>query len=601
MMQRTRWRSFEAWSRVTLLLFFLFLYSFSLTDAYLYSSSSSETTSQSVADTSIKSLRPQDKQHVLDNIHRPSISNKEVKGLEGESSSLVDFVDALEVMQGHFFEIWLGIWPEAIDWTAAVMGTHVSASLAALTQSMSFDRCANRFNGVDENLINGYFSHLTSFYFGENTFSLRTQAYDDMLWVVLGWLESLKFIDLHSQLHFPTTGESKNSTWYARQFVPAYAHRARIFWDLASNGWDTTLCGGGMVWNPRLIPYKNAITNQLYIAASVSMYLYFPGDNNSFPYVADQSHSRPTERPAVKHDRKYLQAALDAYTWIVNSNMTNSNGLFIDGFHISHRHGGTNRSEGHSKCDIPNRMVYTYNQGVILTGQRGLWEATGVEKYLEDGYQLIYNVMNATGWPIPNGTDRFKWAGLGRYGVLEDACDSAGSCSQNGQTFKGIFFHHLTTFCAALPVGTKDGILYKADPATAARHRESCLSFVPWIAHNAKAALGTKDEHGKFGMWWTYGLRSTNGSHGNDEYISPSEGIDYRNKGVPNDRIWLLEEEESSRSAIDQWRNRRKSGSMGPEALRDPNNRGRGRTVETQSGGLAVLRALYKMMELDHN
>ena len=544
-------------------------------------------------------------QHALDDTRGLLPSQEKAKDFESPSHYLQDFTDTLEVMQDHFFEVWLGEWPEAIDWTAAVMGTHVSASLNTLTQSSDFSLCENGSNRVSENLVNEYFSHLTSFYFGQDFFSIRSQAYDDMLWVVLGWLESTKFIDLHSRLHFSTTTDGSNSTWYAEHFIPAYAHRARIFWDLASVGWDTTLCGGGMIWNPRLKPYKNAITNQLYIAASVSMYLYFPGDNNTSPYIVEQEPSLLEKEPVMKHDEKYLEAALDAYMWIINSNMTNTNGLFIDGFHISHRHGAPGKDKEHLKCDIPNDMVFTYNQGVILTGQRGLWEATGAEKYLEDGHNLIRNVIRATGWPTSGKKagerDEAEWAGLGRNGVLEDACDSSGSCSQDGQTFKGIFFHHMTMFCAPLPVGTKEGIFYKADPTTAARHRASCQSYVPWVAHNARAALGTKDEHGEFGMWWTYGLLRANDSFEAGKYKAHAEGVDYRNYGVPHDEFWVATTEVGSHPALDRTRNRRRNGSVGPQAPLDPNDRGRGRTVETQSGGLAILRALYKMAGSDRD
>ena len=39
-----------------------------------------------------------------------------------------------------------------------------------------------------------------------------------------------------------------------------------------------------MSWNPYLEPYKNAITNELFISASIGMYLYFPGDDNDSPF-----------------------------------------------------------------------------------------------------------------------------------------------------------------------------------------------------------------------------------------------------------------------------------------------------------------------------
>ena len=522
--------------------------------------------------------------------------------------ALPAMLDALDVMQSHFFKIWQGIWPSAIDWTSAVMGTHVSATLDAITSFTDYEAGLgvgddSRFMmdsaSARENLINGYFSHLTSFYFGENALGLRTQAYDDMLWVVLGWLESINFIKTHSKLHFESSMSSNHSSsWHGRQFIPSFAHRARIFYDLAARGWDTSLCGGGMIWSPYLTPYKNAITNQLYISASINMYLYFPGDDNSSPFLVN---GETVGLPGAKeHDKRYLQAATGAYKWLSSSNMTNAKGLYTDGFHIrGWRGGGMNGSIGSGRCDVRDEKVYTYNQGVLLSGLRGLWEATGSIAYLEDGHQLVRSVIAATGWPVKSTSADYRWAGLGRNGILEEACDSNGTCSQDGQTFKGIFFHHLTIFCAPLPEGEKDGVLWRADKVLAALHRKSCREYSGWIRRNAEAAYDTRDREGRFGMWW--GARMGRWVKDDDESNGKDEGTDYRNNGVPEDDIWQLPRSRSERpiqhpvpeSQEKQLPKRADNGTN------DPNDRGRGRTVETQSGGLAVLRALYRLVDMD--
>ncbi|KAI9874086.1 MAG: hypothetical protein M1830_010210, partial [Pleopsidium flavum] len=484
---------------------------------------------------------------------QPSITNA--------SPTLFDtlpiLLNALEVMQSHFFELWQGTWPRAIDWTAAVMGTHVSATLSTLTKSLDYpvpsavSGCVNALSAeaeAHENLINRYFTQVTSFYFGENAFSLRNQAFDDMLWVVLGWLENIKFINLHSERHYASMTSSdpyNSSTWYAAQFIPAFAHRARLFYDLASQGWNTSLCGGGMIWTPYLTPYKNAITNELFIAASVSMYLYFPGDQNSSPFSAPESeesnHGIPAARP---HDPKYLKAALEAYKWLSSSNMTNSQGLFTDGYHIRGWRGGrTNGTIGSGKCDLRNEMVYTYNQGVLLSGLRGLWESTGARSYLEDGHTLIRNVIAATGWHNRHTERRQRWAGLGRNGILQEACDASGMCSQDGQTFKGVFFHHLALFCAPLPTEAMTvGITSAAGREDWTLHERSCKGYVAWITHNARAAYATRDEDGVFGMWWGPGYRGPDGGDSDDsrnhEEDFHSGAVDYRNAGVPGDGIW---------------------------------------------------------------
>lgn len=495
---------------------------------------------------------------------------------EDAVTALQELLAALYVMQDNYFVIWMGTWPSSIDWTAAVLGTHVAATLSSLT-SRALDIAdaeplpAPSFLAL-ENTINHFFSQTTTFYFGENAFSLRNQAYDDMLWVVLNWLENVKFQDLHTHLHYPTTSLSNSTSeqaWYGTQFRDSAAHRARIFYGLASAGWDKTLCDGGMIWNPSLLPYKNAITNELYISASIGMYLYFPGDPIDAPFLANEVSQKQSP-----HDPAHLKAAIDAYAWLKNSNMTGLGGLYADGFHIS----GTNPSS--PKCDVLNTMVYTYNQGVVLSGLRGLWLATGSQDYLRDGHELIHKVLRATGWPE---TSSSTWAGLGRGGVLEDACDSHASCSQDGQTFKGIFFHHFVEFCRPLRPqeeeflagGTRRPNVNEDWDEAYRRHLKQCQAYGPWVEHNALAALETRDDEGKFGMWWGLPFRQTRTSSTSvDSSTLPAGAVDYRN----------------NESHID---------TMTDGVPRDFNDRGRGRTVETQSGGVAVLRALFQWQTYD--
>ncbi|KAJ9625704.1 hypothetical protein H2203_004465 [Taxawa tesnikishii (nom. ined.)] len=479
-------------------------------------------------------------------------------------------LNALEDMQTHFFELWVGTWPTSIDWTGAVLNTYVSTLMRSLSKATAFgnrdlaiggsinceddtdkvfkDRfthalayCSGEsdFGKADpEYEFNKYFTHIIAYYFGENAFAIRNEAYDDMLWVVLGWLETVRFVVDHALDNAPPLSPS----WHGSQWVGTFAHRARVFYDIASRGWDTKLCGGGMTWNPNLAPYKNAITNQLFITSSINMYFYFPGDNNSFPFIAHNSGSEYSSEH-FPHDSKYLKAAADAYSWLKDSNMTNHLGLYVDGFHI--RGWNRNGSTGTGKCDVRNEVVYTYNQGVILSGLRKLWEATGDTMYLEDGYDLIHNVIFATGWNLDK-SDVFsnppsdQWSGLGRNGIMEELCDHTGSCDQNGQTFKGIYFLHLAGFCEPLP--SKRLIPGKSNAASrelAHRHRSECMSYRPWVDRNAKAALSTRDEERRFGMWWGQKFNPADA-----DIVLPENATDYRNNATlleaPSGRVWQL-------------------------------------------------------------
>ncbi|GAB1310010.1 Mannan endo-1,6-alpha-mannosidase DCW1 [Madurella fahalii] len=566
-----------------------------------------------------------------------------------------DMLKALRDMQDVYFQRWIGTWPKAIDWTAAVMGTHVAAALRTI--SADFER-AGRYSKFfassvgNEDPVSGYFADVIAFYFGQDAFAVRNQAYDDMLWVVLGWLEAIQFIDDHSTL--VETREARtfgDESWYGNRWIPAFAHRARIFWELAAKGWDTKLCGGGMIWNPRLTPYKNAITNQLFISASIGMYLHFPGDPNTSPFGAgssDPNTTGPSHRSLKTewraHDPIFCRAARAAHEWLASSNMTNSAGLYADGFHISgYKPGDSNNT----KCDARDEMVYTYNQGVILSGLLGLFRTTGREAYLGEGHALVRSVIRATGWDLDRNSPvddlgRLRpgqlppWRGLGRAGVLEEACDVSGRCSQDGQTFKGIWMHHFAAFCGAgalrsprLPTGAPDE---ERMAGIRAWHADGCRSYLGWLRHNAEAAMGTRDGSGLFGMWWTVGLLRgvTVGEVGSvEEERSPPSGdgigevVDYRNFGVPQDEVWVgrdgpaveqlkkkpvvMNQDGSQRPLVGSVSGTGAAAKRDPKALdedgsntrnadnRDPNCRGRGRTVETQGGGLAVLRALWEV------
>ncbi|KAF2731948.1 Six-hairpin glycosidase [Polyplosphaeria fusca] len=541
------------------------------------------------------------------------------------ANTLQDLHSALSTMQDRYFGLWLGKWTTAIDWTAAVMGTHVSSTLSSLSHSLSYTMPGtfHRSRKLDveaqmvENEINKYFGQITTYYFGEDAFSIRNQAYDDMLWVVLGWLEAIRFINSHSERHYPMAEdiEIEGSEWHGKQFIPSFAHRSRIFYELAEKGWDWELCGGGMVWSPHLGPYKNAITNQLFISASIGMYLYFPGDDNCSPFMKatdEEKFERHVDGKRLRqrnfdsqnacgsrskdglstYDPIYLAAAINGYDWLKNSGMTNDKGLYVDGFHI--HDWGKNGSIGTGKCDERDEMVYTYNQGVILSGLRQLWEGTGNITYLEDGHELVRNVIRATGWtdtdiapavsftksshterkskqPPVLSTD---WHGLGSHGILTELCDPSGSCDQNGQTFKGIFFHHLVLFCEPLPRSpVSPGKTHAASREIAKLHQQSCDEYAAWVAHNAEAALNTRDREGRFGMWWSAGARGWEGS--------VAQGQDL----VPEQRE---REEEDGRGTLVQEKHVIVQG--------DVNDRGRGRTVETQGGGIAVVKALWEFL-----
>ncbi|RDA93253.1 hypothetical protein CP533_6515 [Ophiocordyceps camponoti-saundersi (nom. inval.)] len=501
-----------------------------------------------------------------------------IKKEAGESRQLLqELFSALSVLQNSYFDGVNGTWPSAIDWTSAVVQTVLSATLSSLTEALRPPQSDSR---ATENLISTLYSQVTQSFFSQDINSIKGQAYDDMLWVVLGWLEAIKFVRLHAVLRYPQTPYKqcnqlpgqidealKTLPWHGYSWTCAFSGRAREFWALAAQGWDTSLCGGGMVWNPRLQPYKNAITNELWIAASIGLYEQLPNTNITGSSIdgSEWAHGNPI----------WLAASVVGYEWLKAVNMTNQQGLYVDGYHISRR------QPHNDKCDERDETVYTYNQGVILSGQRGLWAATGAGTFLEDGHALVQSVIAATGWSLAGGgpVDHTlcklpPWQGLGRGGILEEMCDADGSCSQDAQTFKGIFFHHLATFCApvdhaSLPTGARSLEM----KSQVREHMRRCRGYLAWIRHNVVAALATRDSQGRFGMWWGAGAFSIDLLDqqvcDSSSYRTPLRTLGSPQMRWPADSAAVVRSDES------------KCGELAFQ-LADPNARGRGRTVETQ-------------------
>ncbi|OQO11467.1 hypothetical protein B0A48_03194 [Cryoendolithus antarcticus] len=479
-------------------------------------------------------------------------------------------------------------WPGALQWVDAFLDTLLIASVRSLTnelQGPSIDAMRSSASKARRQAeIETYLSQVEAYYGGEDTIQIFDAAYDDAQWVVLEWLTAIRLLQQYN---------SDSGSSIGRLGIARFAHRARLFYNIVQDEFDTSLCDGGITWNPTLATYKNAITNELFISSSIAMYLYFPGDEDTDPYphpdyLSLTNITLPALPVAKAHDAVYLENTINAYAWFKSHNFTNAQGLIVDGFHLS---------DNQTTCDKRNEMVYTYNQGVVLSGLRGLWEATGEVSYLVDGYTLIATVINATGWNADTAVEAAQWSGLGRNGIMEDYCDAPASCSQDSQIFKGIYYEHLDLFCEPLPTGTPlvVGVTKLADADLASSHAAICLSYLPWIEHNALAALQTRNDSAIVGGWW--GASYVNHSQSAAPYWTaalPTDSWDERNQP------WVLSQTPwACRGLACSSRERRKSPSTRRSSrrrnlyltARDRNDKGRGRTVETQGSGLGVVKA----------
>ncbi|RYF43536.1 MAG: hypothetical protein EOO38_18750 [Cytophagaceae bacterium] len=169
-----------------------------------------------------------------------------------------------------------------------------------------------------------------------------------------------------------------------------------------------------------------------------------------------------------------------------------------------------------------------------------------------------------------------------------ERCDPSASCNQDGQTFKGIFFHHLTAFCDPLPrSAVRAGATYAADSQLAHSHRKQCEGYTDWVVHNARAAMRTRDEKGRFGSWWGAPF----GSEFVEEWEVPGAigAVDYRNERAKMVVLDIVPEGDSFTEP-------KLRGEGGKIRSGDLNDRGRGRTVETQGAGLSVVRAMVEFL-----
>lgn len=495
-----------------------------------------------------------------------------------------EFQDALATMQGSPF--WSGYNWNSIQWTSAFLNTLLGATDRSLTEVLvEYDGNipGSYFSGPTiDGEISQYYSEIKTFFGSEDTVQIFGAAYDDAQWVVLEWLEAIKFINEY---------DAYKSGSRSQDDIRHFAHRAHVFYNIVQNEFETSLCDGGITWNPALQPYKNAITNELFMASSIAMYLYFPGDYNTDPYPsANYSSETNTTLPPLPfvqpHDPLFLDNAVKEYAWFKSQNFTNEQGLIVDGFHIS---------ENQTTCDERNEMVYSYNQGVILSGLRGLWEATSDPAYLSDGYDLINTVINATGWNAQNTSEASQWAGLGRNGIMEDYCDASANCSQDAQIFKGIYFHHLSIFCEPLPTITPlvEGVTVLADEELSAAHAQNCGSYTEWVTHNAQAAISTRDQYNVIGGWWgATGSDSVQNAKLDMTVPLPPSSWDIRNNpGILNQAPWSSSNghrQEDQTSGVEAQPHRELAMRS---QKRDVNDGGRGRTTESQGSGLGVVKA----------
>ena len=200
--------------------------------------------------------------------------------------------------------------------------------------------------------------------------------FDDNAWWALAWMDA-----------YDLTGHTR------------YLEAARVIFDNFVTAWDDT-CGGGVWWNTDR-KYKNAITNELFLAVAARLHQRVPGND------------------------RYLDWAQREWAWFAASGMVNDEGLVNDGLTADCRNNG--------------QPTYTYNQGVVLGGLAALYEITGDEGYLRAGEPIADATLRLLTSPVSGSA----------VGVLVEPGETAMAAARtrgDRTQFKGIFARNLADF-----------------------------------------------------------------------------------------------------------------------------------------------------------
>ncbi|HEY9907387.1 MAG TPA: glycoside hydrolase family 76 protein [Thermosynechococcaceae cyanobacterium] len=201
----------------------------------------------------------------------------------------------------------------------------------------------------------------------KNTNFYNKWFYDDDGWWALTWIKA-----------YDLTGETR------------YLEMSKTIFKNMQAGWDSK-CGGGMRWKKGNEPvYKNAITNELFLAVAVRLHLRTPGDRGS---------------------GSYLDWAQRTWTWFKKSGMINSRNLVNDGLNDA--------------CKNNGQTTWTYNQGVLLGGLVDLYKATNDTALLEQAEAIANSAITH----------------LAPKGILREPCEL--DCGEDGAQFKGVFIRNL--------------------------------------------------------------------------------------------------------------------------------------------------------------
>ncbi|TQS39217.1 hypothetical protein Golomagni_00261 [Golovinomyces magnicellulatus] len=194
------------------------------------------------------------------------------------------------------------------------------------------------------------------------------EFYDDELWWALAWI---KVYDI-----------TQNKT---------YLNTAADIFEDSKSVWGQTPCGG--LWWDKNHTEVGAVVNELYLTTAAKL---------------------ANRLPEIPHPDYYMDEAMKAHNWFQKSGLINGDNLINNALDLQ-------------TCKNDGNFVFTYNQGILLSGLAELTCGTKDQQYVDLANTIAVAAINTM---------------IGSDGILREPCEPD-ACNGDQEQFKGIFSRNI--------------------------------------------------------------------------------------------------------------------------------------------------------------